>query len=136
MESALTWRRLRTPPIHPESGHSRYGEPASSIYWGVACGNLAGSRAATLRWPPGELETDHGSGEDGVDDVVFVDAGEAPVQAIVEVGQAAVVEAHQVQDRGVQVGDMTALFDGGEAQFIRGPHCLAAGRSVCLIMLD
>jgi len=46
-----------------------------------------------------------------VDDVA-VDVGEAVVPAGVAVGELLVVEAHQVEDRGVHVVHVDAVLDG------------------------
>src|ERR1700719_2368148 len=40
------------------------------------------------------------------------------IAAAVEVGEQGVVEAQQVQDRGVKVGDMRPLLDGVEAELV------------------
>ena len=45
---------------------------------------------------------------------VAAHAGQPRVHAGVEIRQLGVVEAHQVQDRGVQVGDVAAVFDGSK----------------------
>jgi predicted amidohydrolase len=49
-----------------------------------------------------------------------VDVGQAEVAAAVVVGQAGVVDAQQVQDRGVQVVDVDAVLDGVHAQLVGG----------------
>ena len=46
--------------------------------------------------------------------------GEAHVAAAVVVGEAFVVEAHQVQNRGVQIVDGLAVFDGAVAEVVGG----------------
>ena len=45
-------------------------------------------------------------------------AREAGVHTGVKVGEPGVIEAHQVQNRRVQIGDVAAIFDGGEAQLV------------------
>src|SRR5687768_6723767 len=52
------------------------------------------------------------------DDVMFAGAGEAPVEAVVEVSQPAMVETHEVQDRGVQVADVRPAINAFEAQLV------------------
>ena len=47
-----------------------------------------------------------------------VHVGQAEVAALEAVGQPGVVEAQQVQDRGVQVVDVDAIFDGVEAELV------------------
>ena len=47
-----------------------------------------------------------------------MDVGEAEVAALEAEGQLLVVEAEQVQDRGVEVVDVDAVFDGAEAEFV------------------
>src|SRR5437899_8793831 len=42
------------------------------------------------------------------------------VAAVVEVGEVKVIEAHEVQDGGVEVVDMIGLVDGAEADFVGG----------------
>src|SRR6266540_1420463 len=60
-----------------------------------------------------------GSGEDGGRDLAG-DIGETEVASAVVVGELLVVEAHQVQDRRVQVMDVHAVLDGGDAELIGG----------------
>ena len=52
-----------------------------------------------------------------VDDVAF-DVGQAEIAAGVAVRELLVVEAHEMQDRGVQVVDVDAVFDGFEAELV------------------
>ena len=56
----------------------------------------------------------------------FTHVGQAEVAAGVAVGELFVVEAQQVQDRGVQVVDVDLVFDGGEAEFVGGAVDVAA----------
>ena len=58
--------------------------------------------------------------KDFTDDVA-VDVGEAIVAPAVPVRQSLVIEAHDVQDRRVQVVDVDFVFDGVPAKFIGGP---------------
>ncbi len=44
--------------------------------------------------------------------------GEAEVAALEAEGELLVVEAEQVQDRGVEVVDVDAVFDGAEAELV------------------
>jgi hypothetical protein len=46
------------------------------------------------------------------------DAGQAEVEAGVAVGEAFVIEAHQVQDRGVEVAHVDRLVDGIHADLV------------------
>ena len=59
-------------------------------------------------------------------DHVAVHVGQAEVAAGVAVGELLVVEAEQVQDRGVQVVDVDAVFDGLEAELVGGAVDVAA----------
>ena len=63
--------------------------------------------------------------EDLPDDMA-VDVGEAVVAAAVAVGQSLVIEAHQVQDRRVQVVDVDLVLHGVPAEFVGGPVDMAA----------
>ena len=36
------------------------------------------------------------------------------------------IDSHQVQDRGMQIGDMTAFLDSLETEFVGGTHGLSA----------
>ena len=58
-----------------------------------------------------------------------MDVGEAEVAAAVAVGEAGVVEAHLVQDGGVQVVDVDAVFDGDEAEVVGGAVGQAAAEA-------
>ena len=49
-----------------------------------------------------------------------VDVGQAEVAAGVAISELLVVEAHQVQDRGVQIVDMNRLLGGFEAELVGG----------------
>ena len=49
-----------------------------------------------------------------------VDIGEAEVSAGVAVGELFVVEAHEVENGGVEVVDVDFVFDGGKAEFVGG----------------
>ena len=55
-------------------------------------------------------------------------ARQTMIKSLIKVSQPRMVKAHQVQDRRVQVGNVTAAFDGVEAQFV--------GRSDGLAPLD
>lgn len=57
------------------------------------------------------------SGQD-VFDNVSIDIRQAVVATLMEVGQSRVIHAHQVEDGGVEVVDMDAIGDGGEAEFV------------------
>ncbi len=46
------------------------------------------------------------------------DVGQAEIAAVVAIGQPRVIDAQQVQDRGVQVVDAHAVDDGLEAEFV------------------
>src|SRR5262245_25875509 len=60
---------------------------------------------------------------------IAVDVGEAEVAAGVAIGQARVVESHQMQDRRVQVVDMDPVFGGAEAKVIGGAIGKAAANA-------
>ena len=55
-----------------------------------------------------------------------MDVGEPLVAAVAGEGEALVVEAEQVQNRGMQVGDMAAVGDGVVAEVVGGAVGLAA----------
>src|SRR5262245_53697575 len=57
------------------------------------------------------------SGEDRADQLAG-DVGEAEAAAVVEVGQALVVEPEEVEDRGVEVGDGDGAVDGLQADLV------------------
>jgi hypothetical protein len=59
------------------------------------------------------------SSEDLAHDLA-VEVGEPEVALGVAVGQPGVVEAEEVEDRGVQVGDVDRLLDGQVAEFVDG----------------
>ena len=59
-----------------------------------------------------------------------VDVGEAEVAAAVAAGEAGVVEAHLVQDGGVQVVDVDAVFHGHKAKVIGRAVGQAAAEAV------
>ena len=54
------------------------------------------------------------------------DVGQAEVAALEAEGELQVVEAEQVQDRGLQVVDVDAVFDGVEAELVGRADRLAA----------
>src|SRR5260221_9469841 len=56
---------------------------------------------------------------------IAVDVGEAQVAATPAVGEAFVIHAHQVEDRGVQVVNRDDVLDGAVAEFVGGPVGLA-----------
>ena len=80
----------------------------------------AGNRPETLafertigrhgRSPRRESETATASRKQFLDNVA-ADVGQPLVAAVVQEGELLVVEAHQVQDRGVDIVDMGAVFD-------------------------
>src|SRR5207253_4590675 len=59
------------------------------------------------------------SSENVADDTAM-DIGETEVAAGVAVGQSFVVEAHEVQDRGVQVVDVDPVFHSAVAELVGG----------------
>ncbi len=61
-------------------------------------------------------------------DDLATDSGQTVIEALVEVGQSRVVQAHQVEDGGVEVGDMATVVDGIETELV--------GRSNGLATLD
>src|SRR5262249_11154702 len=52
--------------------------------------------------------------------------GQPFVPAVVQEGQLFVIEADQVQERGVEVVDRDAIFDGAETELVGGANGLAA----------
>src|SRR5262249_40644326 len=69
-----------------------------------------------------------GSREDRVDDLA-VDVSQTVVAAGVAVGQALVIDAQEMQDRGVEVVDMDLVLDGVPAEFVGGPVCEPAAHA-------
>ena len=55
-----------------------------------------------------------------------VDVGQAEVAAGVAVGEGLVVEAEEVEDRGVEVVDVDLVLDGLEAELVGGAVDVAA----------
>src|SRR5689334_13616903 len=53
-------------------------------------------------------------------------AGEPLIQALVEVSQLRMIQAHQVQNGGVEIGHVTRFFDGLETDLVRRPDRLAS----------
>ena len=68
------------------------------------------------------------SGKQSREDLGVVDVREPLVAAVVGEGEAVEVEAEQVEDRGVEVGDVAAVGDGVVAEVV--------GRAVGLAALD
>src|SRR4051812_19326949 len=93
------------------------------------CSNWAAAiRTSRIAWSPlpaPDLSSDpptlHAahSGEDFRGDGP-VDVGETEVTAAVTEGELLVVEAHEVEDRGVKVVDVHAVDDGVEPEFVGG----------------
>src|SRR5262245_15537054 len=67
----------------------------------------------------------HRSRQNVLDDLA-TNAGESIIEALVEVRQPRMIQAHQVQNRGMKVRDMTALLHRIEAEFVGGADRLAA----------
>src|SRR5688500_19672712 len=57
-------------------------------------------------------------GQNLANDVGFLDAGELVIEAAVEIGEFGVVEAQKVQNGGVEVADVVAVFDRFVAQLV------------------
>ena len=57
------------------------------------------------------------------------DVGQSHFAAGVEECEGFVVEAHEVQDRGMQVMDVDFLFHGGIAEVVRGAMNVAGAKS-------
>lgn len=57
---------------------------------------------------------------------MFIDSGEFLVGAIVELGEPFVVDPHQRQNRGVQIGNVRPFLDVGKPQFVGGADRLTA----------
>ena len=79
-------------------------------------GSSDGARSRFLRWH--RLPREKGESGQDVPDHVAVNVGQAVVAAAVAVGQLLVVEAHQVQDRRVQVVDVDLVLDGVPAELV------------------
>jgi hypothetical protein len=47
------------------------------------------------------------------------------IQSLVEIRQPTMIQAHQMEDGGVQIGDVRSVFDGIEAEFVGGADGLA-----------
>ena len=54
------------------------------------------------------------------DIVVAAHVGQALLAALEQIRQLAVIQAEQLQDRGVQVVDVDAVLDGAEAELVGG----------------
>src|SRR5262245_30611419 len=61
-----------------------------------------------------------------LDDLPLLDARQPLIEALVKVRQPAVVQSHQVQDRGVQVGNVIWLLGSAEAEFVGGADRLTS----------
>ena len=61
------------------------------------------------------MQSDSG---DNVTHDVTVYVGQAEVSTRVSIGQLLMVEAHEVQDRGVQIVNVDSVFDGGQSKLI------------------
>ena len=59
--------------------------------------------------------------EDVFHRVVILDAGQAQVQSLKSDGQAAVVDAQAMQDRGVQIVNVDRVFSDVVAEVVSGP---------------
>ncbi len=59
--------------------------------------------------------------DDLMDRLGSFDADQLLVEAVVEVGEPVRVEAHLLQDRGVEVLHVVAIGDGGAAEFVGSP---------------
>ena len=55
-------------------------------------------------------------------DHISRDVGQSEISAGVAVGQLLVVEAHQRQQRGMEIGRMHSAFDGVDVRTRRWPH--------------
>lgn len=64
------------------------------------------------------------SGEQFLDNVVLLHAGEAEVQPVVAEDKVAVINAQQVKDGGLDIVDVDGILDDMEAQFIGSPQGL------------
>ena len=51
----------------------------------------------------------------------MLDAGELAIEAAVEIGQALMVEAHEVKNRGMEVPDVMAVLDRLMPDLVGGP---------------
>src|SRR5262249_39577028 len=91
------------PFLSPQQGSAEYGAGASGLCSTFAHGDIAGHSANNL--------ANH----------VPLDVGEPHVAAGVAISQLLVVQAEQVQDRGVPVVDMDLALDGLVTVIVRGP---------------
>jgi len=62
-------------------------------------------------------------------DDLSMHVGEAEVAAGVAIGELGVVEAHELEDRGVQVVDADPVLDGFEAEVVGGAMDVAAAHA-------
>ena len=58
--------------------------------------------------------------QDLLNDPTLLNSSQPLVQPAMEKRQPVVIQTHQVQEGGMQIGDMAALLDCLEAEFIRG----------------
>ena len=49
-------------------------------------------------------------GQDPLHDMPLLDAGEALIKTLMEICRSLVIQAHQMHNRGVQTGDVAAVF--------------------------
>src|SRR4051794_21817512 len=66
----------------------------------------------------------YGSGQYRLDDVTR-DVGQPVVAAAVAIGELLMVDAHEVQDRGVQVVNVHLVLDGMPTELVGGAVCHA-----------
>jgi len=114
----------KTRGLAPAAGLCRVGESRDWLPYGerrVALGGAPQGSAAWQRRRGGGRPPRSGgplSGEEGGDDVA-VDVGEAEGAALVGEGEALVVEAEEVEEGGVEVVDVDAVFGDLEADLVR-----------------
>src|SRR5215467_14065384 len=56
-------------------------------------------------------------------------SGEALVQSLIEVRKPRMIQAHEMQNCGVQIGHVTRVFHSLETKLVGGPDCLASFQS-------
>ena len=60
------------------------------------------------------------SSEEILYDVAFLDACQAGIESSMAEGELLVIEAHEVQNGGVEIADVDRFLDGAQANLIRG----------------
>src|SRR5579883_2273823 len=98
----------------------------SSRSWEMITGRRLASSSSAGSWSGPWPWTSVTSGRQPSNHVAM-DVGQPQVAAAVEVRQERMVEAQQMQDRGVQIVDLDLVLDGGLAEIVGRPVSLAVG---------